>query len=370
MNILFVSHTGGIGGAETVLCNIICGVQQAMENSVVSIVMPNDGEYKLQDKLERKISGLQAPRFAYRNVRSGFCLFWRNFIYGLLFGLTPLLHYIKRGNFDVVYINSSANVIPMLAAYLSKKRFVVHVHEQSTKVHRWSPKWFNVFYRKILCSKRCSTIFVSETNYHCWLEDLSLKSIADSFVVYSKFEEIERQPSAVNDSIFRFGYIGSLNENKNIELLIQSFLKLPQSTELLIAGSGELAKMLEVKFIDNDRVKFLGHINEKADFYSKIDALVLPSKNESWGLVVMEAMSAGVSVIVTKNTGITEIFDHQKDCLFIDPASQNELYQAMNKIYYSLSLREELVHNAHDKLKKLKMNEKFIPTILNIINNG
>ena len=98
--------------------------------------------------------------------------------------------------------------------------------------------------------------------------------------------------------------------------------------------------------------------------------MVVPSFNESWGLVALEAMSAGIPVIITRNSGLTEIFEQGKHCLFFDPHDQTQLVNAMRRLQSEPELRHKLAQNAVSLLVSKDINGRFEQMVLQIINNA
>jgi len=102
-------------------------------------------------------------------------------------------------------------------------------------------------------------------------------------------------------------FVGRLVPQKNVQLLIKAFATLIDEGyqyQLRIVGEGpeeenleNLCQQLEVQ----NEVSFLGRLNEN-DLnreYDTATCLVLPSKHEGWGLVVIEAMAHGIPVVVS-----------------------------------------------------------------------
>lgn len=366
MNILFISHTGGRGGGETVLLDVIRTVITDKDNTVF-IALSNDGNDAFVDGLGDLAQQCMIERFSYRPVRNTLPLLMRNLGYGLLLGLPKLVRFIKANKIDVVYVNSSVNVIGVMAARKADCKYIWHIHEQSTAAHRWSPKWFNVFYKKWLFDERCKSVFVSRISYDIWLNDLNINQIPQSQVLYSPFKQINRIEFTENRP-FTFGYIGSLTGNKNVARLIEAFNLLPKGCKLIIGGSGESESKLKTLTRNNAHIKFLGHVHNLKQFYGKIDCLVIPSLNESWGLVALEAMSAKVPVIITKNSGLVELFNNENECIFVNPMSVEEITQAMKKIAENPYFAHAMSESASKKLADLDINNNFAPQILSIIN--
>jgi glycosyltransferase involved in cell wall biosynthesis len=101
-------------------------------------------------------------------------------------------------------------------------------------------------------------------------------------------------------------YVGKFIEQKNPELLLEAFAKLKVSNaHLLFIGNGPLEDNLRRKAQLIPRVHFLPFQNQKElpAIYAAADLLVLPSKSETWGLVVNEAMASGLPVIVSDKVG-------------------------------------------------------------------
>ncbi|MEG2761130.1 MAG: glycosyltransferase family 4 protein [Mucinivorans sp.] len=366
MNILFISHTGGRGGAEAVLSDSI-RVAVNDKNNKIFIALTNDGNMAFVESLGELAERCVIEQFSFRPIRNTLPLLARNLGYGMLLGLPKIVRFIKDNNIDLVFVNSSVNVIGVMAARCANRPYLWHIHEQSNDQHRWAPKWFNRYYKKWLFDKRCRSIFVSQTNKNLWLSDLEIDQIPNSTVLYSPYKQINRTVADENRT-FTFGYIGSLTENKNVARLINAFSTLPNIYKLFIAGSGESESRLKIAAKGNAAIEFLGHINNLEQFYSKIDCLVVPSLNESWGLVALEAMSAKVPVIITKNSGLVELFVDGKECIFVEPTSIEQIAEAMSKIAEKHNLNGDICQCATKKLIELDVNNKFAAKLLSVIN--
>ena len=103
-------------------------------------------------------------------------------------------------------------------------------------------------------------------------------------------------------------FCGRLHPEKNPFHLLEAYEKIDtENTMLAFVGDGDLRKSLEryVSERNLDSVRFFGFQdrNEIAKYYAAADALVLPSFRESWGIVVNEAMSFGLAIIVSDQVG-------------------------------------------------------------------
>jgi glycosyltransferase involved in cell wall biosynthesis len=102
--------------------------------------------------------------------------------------------------------------------------------------------------------------------------------------------------------------VGRLAPEKNVGLLVKSFqevLEQGQKAELSIVGDGICRETLETLCKDIPMITFLGKKfgSDLLIEYHKSHVMILPSSFEPWGLVVNEAMSAGLPVLCSSAVG-------------------------------------------------------------------
>lgn len=106
---------------------------------------------------------------------------------------------------------------------------------------------------------------------------------------------------------FKFGYVGRLVPIKQVDKLIEAIRKLKfegVAVALVVVGDGECRKELE-RQAQGLPIAFRGALfeQEKIDALHDLDALVLYSSFEPWGLVVNEALASGIPVVVSDKVG-------------------------------------------------------------------
>ena len=118
------------------------------------------------------------------------------------------------------------------------------------------------------------------------------------------------------------GNVGRLHPDKDQTTLIKGFAKalpeLPEGSLLAIMGSGRLEQQLKQLAVDlnvADSVCFLGQIPNGRRYFKAFDLFALTSDHEPFGMVLLEAMAAGVPVIATDCGGAKEIVS-DPECLF------------------------------------------------------
>jgi len=139
-------------------------------------------------------------------------------------------------------------------------------------------------------------------------------------------------------------FIGRINPIKNIDILIQAISLLKKENKdvnLLIAGEARLdyekdyysqLKELVIMSKLQENITFLGHIDkeEKQKHIASSFALILPSKSENFGNVVIEALAQGTPVIASKNTP-WEILEKTESGYWVE-AEVEQLITAIKKI--------------------------------------
>ncbi|POZ92382.1 glycosyltransferase family 4 protein [Petrotoga halophila] len=107
------------------------------------------------------------------------------------------------------------------------------------------------------------------------------------------------------------GFVGGLKEVKRADKLpeIFSYISSIYDAEFLVVGDGELRKDIEKECKKRRlQVKFVGSVShEDVPYYmNAMDVMILPSRNEGFGAVVIEAQGCGVAVVGSSNGGIPE----------------------------------------------------------------
>ncbi|WP_120944094.1 glycosyltransferase family 4 protein [Helicobacter labacensis] len=122
----------------------------------------------------------------------------------------------------------------------------------------------------------------------------------------------------------KFICIARLTPVKNLEFLLRVFANLPDLS-LSLVGAGELESQL--KQMASANVSFLGAMPNKQlnALLCAHDVLILPSIAEPWGLVVEEALSVGVPVLVSRACGASVLVQNGVNGFVFDPQDEGAL---------------------------------------------
>jgi len=367
-NILFINHTTHTHGAETVMLQIIERVFNESERHRVHVLEPKEDNESLFKKELDKLSIGKYLSLPYKNLGGSF---FRSLIvvFFNMYTTLKLINYVKRNKIDMIYSNTSIAVVGIITAILTQKPHVWHFHEPIEPTHGWYDSLV-FFYKILLPYKKNITIFVSETQKKQWKNKLKLP-FDKSKTIYNPIKEIDLlNRKSFEPNIF-FGYMGSWEIRKNILFLLKCFAcLLPQypDIKLILAkntGNNEKQIIEYIKTLNLSDHIIMKQYDDASEFYADIDLLVLPSLSETWGMVVLEAMSVKKPAIITNNTGIRELFEDGKDCLFINPLDENTLLEAMKKMI-DAGFREKIAGNGYNKLNSYDFNNKFVSEFNNI----
>lgn len=160
--------------------------------------------------------------------------------------------------------------------------------------------------------------------------------------------------SPFDQPVCRVGFIGRLDPVKRVPDLIEAVAGLDQ-TELHVFGEGaDRARIQNTiqAFDAASRVFMHGQTKAPQEALRQIDVLVLPSDAEGFGLVLIEAMAAGIPVIATDVPGIRDVVKHDQTGLLVPARSPRALATAIERMRCDTSLRIRLTRAAQEEVAR------------------
>jgi len=142
--------------------------------------------------------------------------------------------------------------------------------------------------------------------------------------------------------------IARLHEEKGFEVLFNAIRIVSSHVEnlvVLVAGEGPHRTTLAagVRKCGLDHVvRFLGQRNDIPELISLASVVVLPSLAESFGLVLLEAMSLGRPVVASTTGGIPEVVSHGETGLLVPPGDVLRLADSIIRILLQPDLAADL----------------------------
>ena len=200
---------------------------------------------------------------------------------------------------------------------------------------------------------------------------LILNGVRDSLFTPLNNTERKNNRSAlgINEQTVVFAFLGSVDHRKGFDLLSEAFSELSNKYNnwyLWVIGpyshkenqnlSKNAVNTLYSQLKENPRVRFFGRINDRqylATILASSDVFVFPSRREGFGNAPVEAMSAGIPVIIARLPGITDLANiHDVTGLYIDPGNVEQLKKAMRRLGEDAELRQRMGKAARQRVEE------------------
>lgn len=211
--------------------------------------------------------------------------------------------------------------------------------------------------------------------------DIEMKDKIDK--VYLGVDKPDNTKQNKHDGMINILFIGRLERRKGIHTIfdaIPNVLEKHKNVRFIFLGDhtekdnsiGDTFKNQFHKMYKNknwfDQVIFLGKVSndEKANELRNCDILIAPSLYESFGIILIEAMSYGKPVIGCRIGGMQEIIDDNVTGFLIDVEDHKSLENKINKLVVNKNIREKIGMNAFNRFEQMFSNEVMVENTLQI----
>ncbi|GAB4344476.1 MAG: glycosyltransferase family 1 protein [Leptolyngbyaceae cyanobacterium] len=147
-------------------------------------------------------------------------------------------------------------------------------------------------------------------------------------------------------------YVGRLSAEKEIDRIKPVMEAIP-GARLALVGDGPHRQALE-KHFEGTPTHFVGYLQglELGAAFASADAFIFPSRTETLGLVLLEAMAAGCPVVAARSGGIPDIVEDGVNGFLFDPNDENGAIVATQRLFANPQERENLRHNARREAER------------------
>jgi phosphatidylinositol alpha-mannosyltransferase len=253
---------------------------------------------------------------------------------------------LTRSRFDVIHLHeplAPSITIPTLLLHSAPTVATFHAAGERTPY-----RWFGALARR-LARRIDASVAVSEAAAELVHRHLDLTCT----VLYNGIE-LER---FVPDGRQRRGrsvlFLGRHDERKGLDVLLEAMAELPDDVSLLIVGIGPETPRLRERYCGDRRVTWLGQVSEatKIEHLHRSSVLCAPSRHgESFGVVLLEAMAAGLPVVASDLPGYREVSNEGTAARLVPPgdaaALARELIRVLSDDHLADSLRAAGLHQA------------------------
>ncbi len=186
----------------------------------------------------------------------------------------------------------------------------------------------------------------------------------------SNFDSVDFNESDVPVGKLEFIFVGKVSYAKGISYLLEAFSHIdPELADLRLIGAYDKNDTIFKKYNQFENIVFEGAVihDDVLEKLRKADVFVLPSLMEGMSLAGLEAMSCGLPIICTKNSGLDQLVNDDNGFL-VDAMDTEQLYE---KMMWFISNREcipAMSKSAYYASKQCTW-DKYDSNLINILNN-
>lgn len=350
--ILHIIDTTGPGGAETVFIDLATRLPADQYRSLVVI----RGKGWVYDTLrERGVTPVLLDAKGSFN--------WRY--------LLALRELIKREKVDLVQSHLlGSNVYSALVGLLTGTPVITTFHG-AVDVSE-SERFMGLKFA--LVNKGSSSIVAVSDNLRREIAERTPLRADKTKVIYNGIDTADFEREHSHDFRQRFGWdstdliigsLGNIRPAKAYDVLLQAAALVDNGCHcrFVIAGQGEskgkpsrlYRDLLELRASLNleEKVEFIGFVDDPADFLSKVDMFLLSSTSEGFSISTIQAMASSLPVIATRSGGPEEILDHQQTGWLVAKDKPQVMADAITALCRDPGRRAELAQNAKTKVDQV-----------------
>jgi glycosyltransferase involved in cell wall biosynthesis len=344
IRVLYIHGVAQIGGAERELLTWLKVLDRTRFHPY--IVCPSDGP------LAFELSELEIPHI------SLYLPAWRKLLQVLYrpMAILRLVRVMQRWNIDVLHVNDYWWApIGVLASRLRGCPCLVHVR-QEIETRKVKQYWLDKASMVLPVSESIGNVIrdtgISEEKVQVLLSGISKKAAEPS--------PPSRETSAILKKITGqpiIGTVANLFPRKGLEYLVQAVGNLKESFDnilLVIVGTGDAQYESQLRKQIQDlnltqHVLFTEFQEYPELFVSQFDVFVLPSIQEGFGIVLLEAMALGKPIVASHVGGIPEIVQHEKTGILVKAADVEELSKGVLTLLNDPNKRRKMGEQAQKR---------------------
>lgn len=176
----------------------------------------------------------------------------------------------------------------------------------------------------------------------------------------------------INEDDIIVGFVGSFNKRKGIDILLEacSYIK-NRNIKIILVGDGDIdwIRNLITKFELNE-ITNIYKFQDPQKFYSIFDIFVLPSRQEGFPLVPLEAMMMGVPVIRSNVEGSYDQITNGENGFIFENENSEELSECIIKLIDNSKLRNDMGRKSKDKAIREFSQKIMIDKLIELYNES
>jgi glycosyltransferase involved in cell wall biosynthesis len=312
------------GGAERLVLDLCCELSKRKDIDVRLIFFSDKNEYRF---LSENIKHIVIPSCVIPSISGKDKI-----------NIDSLLQYVSMFKPDIIHSHLYEAEIASRWITFPGIKYITHCHDNMIQLRRFSffgnwnkRRMTDYFERKLLLKRydKCNNSFIAisndtetflEENLPTRLHRISLLHNAfnyDKFYIQDKIRE-----TLIHDTIQLIN-VGGFVDKKNQSFLVDVVKVLKNNgivVNLKLLGDGPNREKVENKIIDyglSDSIVCTGNVNEVENYLHQADIYVHSATYEPFGLVLLEAMAAGLPVVCLDGKGNRDIMEEGKNGFMI-----------------------------------------------------
>ncbi|KTD34387.1 CapM protein, capsular polysaccharide biosynthesis [Legionella moravica] len=168
------------------------------------------------------------------------------------------------------------------------------------------------------------------------------------------------------------GVCARLAKIKGVDIFIEALAELKKRNvafKAKIAGDGKDKEQC-IQLINHhgltDDIELLGWIEDRHSFYKSLDIFCLPSREEAFGLVVLESMMHSLPMVLSRLSGPLEIVGDSQSALMVPPEDPISMADALERVITEKHLARQLAYNAYQRVQHYS-NSIVAPILHNVL---
>lgn len=278
-----------------------------------------------------------------------------------------IINYLKDKKYDVIVIGGYSSPTSMLAIqYLSIKKIDFYLScdggiiKNDNKLKYTIKQYFISKASYWLSSGEGTTNYlqhygaVKEKIFKYPFTSVSEKDVFHQVIPNNQKNVMKNKIGIKNKKVVLS--VGNFIYRKGYDILLQACKDLAEDVIVIIVGGKPTKEYMEIhNKLQLSNVIFLDFMSKKdlLDIYKLSDIFVLPTRSDIWGLVINEAMSAGLPVITTNGcVAGKELIKNGENGFIIETEDYNNLTKKINLLSENDELRNDIASNNIEKMKK------------------
>jgi len=246
--------------------------------------------------------------------------------------------------FDIVHIHGWWNTVSVLACWVAQKRGMAVIVSPRGMLSNYSFGNKNNsakrLIHRLLGKPLLKKSFVHATSDNEFKAISALIKPKGIFNIpnFIRLDAVEFPRVQLTDGVLKLLFFSRIEEKKGLDILLSALRHVTIPFKLTVAGSGDSGytnrlKKMAVEYDIDNRITWIGfQTGGKFEVLAGHDVMVLPSYDENFGNVVIESLSVGTAVLISKQVGLAD-YVAEKQLGWVCELNERPFAEAINNIY-------------------------------------